>query len=406
MAVPTILSVDPPVGAADGFTLLFIAGTGFSVPPEPPLLGPTTAPAPTMRVTVGGRSARDVRVYDSETLSCLTPEGDPFDHECSGVFAGSVFVSAGHPVKEGARLRFARGAPAPLLPPDHEAAVAYYARDVVPGASFAVSTSVGGLAFAVADGPATVRTEGYAAVTVANLAQDGSVVPGETAELEYAFSYRRPDLTRPGALARIVRAIVRDLQRVHENVTYVQTHVDYDAQSGTAYVTLARSGTLPAILITNPRFERSPTRPRLREESVVVGGTRFVRKREKVLLDVTFEVYALSQAALALNMKEALMVHARKTSQLAVQRGDLADLDDVVRYAITTNFSNSSIVSESLESGTQSSAMEITVHDCVLEESPGMPQQAPSGFPGDIAYENVLAYGYVLADPLVDAQPA
>jgi hypothetical protein len=404
MAVPTVLSVDPPVGAADGSTLVFITGTNFSTPPEPPAQGPATDPAPTVRVTFGGRSARDVRVYDSETLTCLTPEGDPFEHECSGIFAGNRLVSPGNAVKEGARLMFSRGAPAPLLPPDHEAAVAYYARDVVPGDSFAVSLSVGGPSFAIADGAATARTEGYADVGVTNLAQDGSPVPGETALLEHAFSYRRPDLTRPGALARIVQAVVRDLRRVHANVTYVQTHVDYDAQSGTAYVTHACSATLPAILITNPRFERSANRPRMREESVVVNGSRFVRKRERVLLDITFEVYALSQAALALNLKEALMVHARKTTHLSVQRGDLADLDDVVRYALTTNFSNSSIVSESLDSGTQSSAMELKVHACVLEESPGMPQQTPNGFPADVAYENVLDYGYVLADPLLDVQ--
>ena len=406
MAVPTVLSVDPPVGAADGSTLLFVTGTGFAVPPSPPPLGPTTDPAPTVRVTVGGRSARDVRVYDSEVLTCLTPEGDPFDHECAGTFAGGVFVSAGHPVKDGARLRFSRGAPSPLLPPDHEAAVAYFARDVVPGVSLAVSTSVGGPALAVADGGAVLRTEGYANVSVTNLQQDGSDVPGETAELAYAFSYRRPDLTRPGALARIARAIVRDLQRVHENVTYVQTHVDYDVQSGTSYVTLTRAATLPAILVTNPRFEKSDKRPRMREESIVVGGSRFIQKREKVLLDVTFEAYALSQSALALNLKEALMVHARKTTQLAVQRGNLSDLDDVVRYLITTNFSNSSIVSESFDSGVQASAMEIKVHACVLDESPGMPQQAPDGFPPGIPYENVIAYGYTLADPIVDVQPA
>ena len=76
MSVPVITSVTPSSGPTGGSTLVEISGTGFRLPAPPPDTGPAPPPAPSVRVVVGGRPARDVRVLAGDRVSCLVPARD------------------------------------------------------------------------------------------------------------------------------------------------------------------------------------------------------------------------------------------------------------------------------------------------------------------------------------------
>lgn len=87
MAVPTIESISPVEGLAEGRALVEIAGTGFALPPPPPPEGMTDGTVPeTVEVVFGDRRASDVKVRDDPArppdgtiLVCLAPPfaGDP-----------------------------------------------------------------------------------------------------------------------------------------------------------------------------------------------------------------------------------------------------------------------------------------------------------------------------------------
>jgi hypothetical protein len=78
MAVPTITSVTPSTVWTGG-QLVVVRGTGFRLPPEPPVstAGPLPDPLPTVGVLVGGVAAAAVQVLSETMLSCKLPAADP-----------------------------------------------------------------------------------------------------------------------------------------------------------------------------------------------------------------------------------------------------------------------------------------------------------------------------------------
>src|SRR5262245_23027235 len=75
MAVPSISSITPSSGPTGGSLLVEIAGDGFRLP--------TSSDVPSVRMLIGGRAGRDVRVLAVDRLTCLAPAAD----------AGSVDVT-------------------------------------------------------------------------------------------------------------------------------------------------------------------------------------------------------------------------------------------------------------------------------------------------------------------------
>jgi hypothetical protein len=393
MAVPTLTSITPRRGASDGSTLVEVRGSGFRVPTASDV-------GPTVRVLVGGRRASHVLVYAGDELTCLTPVGDPFDAVAVGTFAAGVFSSAGHAVAEGARLRFDRGAPAPLLAPDDPAAVPYFAYQVVAGVSFKVSLSPSaGPAVAVAAGAATARTEGAADVVVQNLAA-GEPVAGETATLAAGFQFLRPDLSVPGALVRLKEALVRDLKRIHPNVS-VTTSVDYDAQTGDVVMLQPVAG-LPALILSDMRLRENRVRHLDGKWEKTVGdGTRFVERRPRTVYDVRSLLVAVTDNGDELvNLQEALTHHFKKTPKLYVRRSAASALDDEVGYDMHAAFAEVGVdVQGGSASGIESLGMEIVVVGVVLEASEGMPQDPVPGMPASLHNEATVAFGYTLETP-------
>lgn len=76
MPTPTITSLTPATGPTAGLTLVELLGSGFRLPPAPPLTGPTSPPRPTVAVLVGGRPATSVGVVADGRLTFLTPAND------------------------------------------------------------------------------------------------------------------------------------------------------------------------------------------------------------------------------------------------------------------------------------------------------------------------------------------
>lgn len=77
MAIPTLTACTPTVIFTGG-QLVTLTGTNFRLPyPLPTVNGPLPVPPPTVRVTVNGTVAVDVRVLSATSLTCLCGASDP-----------------------------------------------------------------------------------------------------------------------------------------------------------------------------------------------------------------------------------------------------------------------------------------------------------------------------------------
>jgi hypothetical protein len=76
MSIPLIASITPNSGLTAGSLLVEILGAGFQHAALPQASGATRPPSPTVEVLVGGRAARDVRVFSTDRLTCIVPPGD------------------------------------------------------------------------------------------------------------------------------------------------------------------------------------------------------------------------------------------------------------------------------------------------------------------------------------------
>lgn len=71
MAVPTFTSVTPAAGLTKGGSLVRIVGTGFRVPPSPPVLGYVGGAAQrTVSVTFGGLACRQADAVSATLIAC------------------------------------------------------------------------------------------------------------------------------------------------------------------------------------------------------------------------------------------------------------------------------------------------------------------------------------------------
>lgn len=101
-----------------------------------------------------------------------------------------------------------------------------------------------------------ISDPGAFGVTVRNLKQDGTVVPGETVTVANGYTFGRPDTARKPSdevtLQRVVRHLLRELKRqVIENVE-LTTHTDYDDSPSGANV--AALASLPGLVLAGPRL--------------------------------------------------------------------------------------------------------------------------------------------------------
>jgi hypothetical protein len=166
MTAPVVTSFLPTVGHTGGSTICEVrlaSGTGFSLPPDPPTVGPdgiVPPPLPTVSVTFGGVPALDVAVQSPTLLYALSP--------ISPTYTADPKKPAG--------------------------------RDWGPG---------------------------FVDVVVTNLDAEGHPIAGESVTIAQAFEYRRPDLSQESHATTTIGRFMEELARqVCPTVDYAR-HTDW-----------------------------------------------------------------------------------------------------------------------------------------------------------------------------------
>ncbi len=162
-----------------------------------------------------------------------------------------------------------------------------------------------------------VHDPGVVSITVRNITQDGDVIDTETAELEDAFTFTRPELKRSAAeectLQRVVRYLILDLRRQIIDNVELTVHTDYaDAPDGANVAMLA---TIPGLVLVGPRLkeDRFLSTNATRKTENANGSMQLLRPPRTVDLEFTLiGVDDHAQNTLAL-MSEVVAYFQRNT---------------------------------------------------------------------------------------------
>lgn len=201
-------------------------------------------------------------------------------------------------------------------------------------------------AIAPVSDPATV------AITIRNVENDGTPIPGEEVVVPAAFEFRHANLTseRENAsdLQRAVRKIIRDLkQQVHPNVA-LTTDTDYDAPDNVE-IHVVEIADKPAIVLIGPSLEENRfysvngEQDFNDERQLYEGGEddqfeNFVSTYQPFTVDISFEVIVVSDRQMeALNLSHLLMMFFRKNTSFKLDRSnDPADGEVEFEMAMTS----------------------------------------------------------------------
>lgn len=343
MATPTISSITPNTGHTGGKTLVEIVGTNFALPPPPPAEGPTTAPAPSVAVTIGGRPCPVVWVVSPTLLRALTPIHDP------------------------------SGIPAVVAEPERSipAAAAIPASDVV----------------------------------VQNLDATGAPIVGESATLATAYSFVRPDLTVECHLELVIKAFILELERqVIDNVQW-NPHTDYDPDTGDAlnFCELAR---LPGIAIVGLKLPKSQWRQDNTIAEVPIDGATFIMRRPPDVRDVAMTLVGASDNSGELTrLLQATEGFFRKNPTLALDRDPADPTKGSIEYQLDRASDDEVSISGTMGStNVRTFAFSVAIRGVLLEEIPGLPTSSIPGAPADFSAEPTIGIGRTLLYPNVDAQ--
>lgn len=343
MAVPTVSSVSPAIGLSQGGELVKIAGSNFRIPSSLP------APPATVSVLFDGAPASDVRVLDSNTLTCLSPT---------------------HPATD------------------------------------------------IAIRPSTTP-QGPIAITIANLADDGSAIVGESVTVAAAYAYTLPKHTKEFAtdLERVTRAFMDLVRRLGIAVSYA-IETDYDPTSDDE-LHVAQFSKLPGIAIIGPELEENRFYSINEEPEFDTGTTNddgspdgFVRTRVPYTVDLRFQIVCASDnKAELLNLQSnfVALMHANKWLYLSRSKDDATqvrfemDFPEGGHPKSTTVPNNSNLRSWSAEILIRGFDIE-TIDGIDAGETAGVPNQAIVG-EGNTATEiTISGLEPAVFDPSRDAR--
>lgn len=327
MSVPTVTAILPTSGHTGGKTLVEIQGTGFALRPAP-------APAP---------MGPNAPLPDPAPSVAVTIGGEP----CETVW-----------VLSDTRLR--------ALTPIHDPA-----------------------------GGSNVDSQGQPIpacdVVVQNLDVDGAPVGGESATLLNGYSFLRPDLSKPGLIARVIEAFVLELRRqVVEEVDY-NPHTDWDPNTGDGY-NLCQFAKIPALAIVDVKL---PLADLSSEQTVVtLPNGDFIARRPPDVRNVVMTVVGVSDnEGELLTMEEVVTLMWRK-NKLRVRRNPSDPSAGWLSYTVVAGRS-----SEIQFSGRQGRdnivawSLPVTIQQIARTDIPGLPSSTLPGVPASYPAEATLEYG-------------
>ncbi len=190
-----------------------------------------------------------------------------------------------------------------------------------------------GLSVALVRTPA--HSEGLATVTVSNLDTTGDDVPGEMAEQEDAYRFRRPKLVAESRVTLIARRLLQALKAQVLQNTSMAVSLDYIADPGDRAV-LVPKATLPSLVLSGPELQENTFyRSNVAATEVVDGphGPELVIRRPGLCVDVSFVLTGASDRTVELlNLMHAVTTFLNHNKWLRVGNSRLElDYDHRVR---------------------------------------------------------------------------
>lgn len=256
---------------------------------------------------------------------------------------------------------------------------------------------------AYASSPIHDPTDGAIAITVQNLDDAGEPIPGESATLEAAWRFVRPNVTDGDSdLVRLLRTFVDELTRqITPNVTWPQ-HTDYDEDTGDT-LSITEVPELPGLIVAATELADNPFYA-IREPVTTAHPTDpdgFVTRAPPSTVDVVFTLVGVSDNAKEmLNLAAAVKRFFKKNPYLTMAR----DPDDAskgeVEYEMDAQDAPDVRLSvEANEDNLHQFAITVTVRGFDIEsmheirEADGTPARGPGG-----ADEATIEVGKTAAD--------
>lgn len=237
-------------------------------------------------------------------------------------------------------------------------------------------------------------------VQVENLDVDGNVVAGEEVVEVGAWTFVRPDLTQESELARVMRALIDELDRQIVPNVHFSTHVDYDGDDAINYAYVADT---PALLLANLEVPESREHAVQDEQEVSADTGFFIVRRPPVAVDLSMTLVGVASgqgaAVVALNLMQAVRMFFKKNPNLVVDRSASDPSLGSVEYELDFSFGGPVNVTHASDNSTvESFSGSIVIRGVLLEDMPGMPTEKPTRIPAHLPHEATVSIGAVSAD--------
>lgn len=161
----------------------------------------------------------------------------------------------------------------------------------------------------------TGASTGAVDVVVTNLDDDGEPIVGEACTVTGGFTYADAKLTTESDLARVVRAILRELRKQVVREVVLAPHTDYDASTEDG-LNIVETAELPALALIGPelvenRFYSSNV------QDYIEGHDHSVQTRDAHVVDVAFQLVGMADKTVSLiNLQAAVISFFKRNCYL------------------------------------------------------------------------------------------
>lgn len=143
-----------------------------------------------------------------------------------------------------------------------------------------------------------IHDPGAFALTIANVDEDGDVIPGESVvSADGVYSFVLPTLTGESAnqsdLQRLVRAFVLELRRQVLPGVMISENTDYDPETGTE-ISVIDVPSFPHIVLIGPQLKQNRFYSKNEPPDAEDGAGGFVERKVPITVDVEFGIVGVS----------------------------------------------------------------------------------------------------------------